>query len=465
MKKGRRYTRNEVQLISQSLLGKTLSEYTNSELVSISAEGNKGGLGQLIEKYVFGIDNNSDSEPDFIEAGIELKVTPYKKLANNQLSAKERLVLNIIDYMTEYKNTFYTSHFWFKNNIIQLLWYLWEPDKDKKNYKITHEKLLELADSEDLYQIKEDWNTIINKIKEGKAHEISEADTMYLGACTKGANAESIRKQPFSKVGAMQRAFCFKTSYMTQLVRKYIGDYSDVEKLLSNSKLSFKEYLDSVVNNYIGKTATELKEMLNLNGKTKDDYSRIVNRMFNLKRGLAKSDEFQKANIIPKTIRIEANGNINESISFPSFKFKELIKQEWETSDLKEELETTKYMFFIFIKEKGEYVFKGYKLWNMPEQVIENEIHKFWDDTIKIIKNGVHFVVENNKVSNNLPGASHNGIMHVRPHANKSAYRLNNGFSKGNININGDQLPNGEWMTKQCFWFNKEYIKSILNHD
>ena len=86
---------------------------------------------------MFGIDNNSESEPDFMPAGIELKVTPYKKIKDGKLSAKERLVLNIIDFMNEYKNEFKTSHFWFKNNTIQLLWYLWEPNKSKKDFKIT----------------------------------------------------------------------------------------------------------------------------------------------------------------------------------------------------------------------------------------------------------------------------------------------------------------------------------------
>ena len=237
MKKGRRYSREEIEVISKSALGKSINDLLSSELITIEdKEANKGGLGQLIEKYLFGIDNNSDSEPDFMPAGIELKVTPYKKLKDGKLSAKERLVLNIIDFETEYKNEFKSSHFWFKNNKIELLWYLWEPNKDKKDYIITHEKLLELSNNEDLKQIEKDWNTIIDKIKQGKAHEISEADTMYLGACTKGANAKSLRTQPFSEIKAMQRAFCFKTSYMTQLVRKYIGNYENVEKVLKNRK-------------------------------------------------------------------------------------------------------------------------------------------------------------------------------------------------------------------------------------
>lgn len=307
------------------------------------------------------MDNNSDSEPDFMPAGIELKVTPYKRIKKNELSAKERLVLNIIDYETEYKNEFRSSHFWYKNNKIQLLWYLWEAGKDKKDLKITHEKLLELSKNEDLKQIEEDWNLIIKKIREGKAHEISEADTMYLGACSKGANALSTRKQPFSDIPAMQRAFCFKNSYMTQLVRKYIGNYSDVEKVLKNTTDSFSEFVNSVITKYKGKTQKELMKEFGIESTAKNINSMLINRMFNVKSELDKTDEFQKANIVPKTIRIEENGRIKECISFPAFEFTDIVEQNWETSDLKEQFETTKYMFFIFKCENGEYVFKDIK--------------------------------------------------------------------------------------------------------
>ena len=320
MKKGRRYNRQEIEIISKSAIGKSLNDTLNSELITIKdKEANKGGLGQLIEKYLFGMDNNSDSEPDFMPAGIELKVTPYKQIKGGKLSAKERLVLNIIDFETEYKNEFKSSHFWYKNSKIELLWYLWEPNKDKKDYVITHEKLFELAKSEDLNQIEKDWNTIINKIRQGKAHEISEADTMYLGACPKGANSKSLRTQPFSSIKAMQRAFCFKTSYMTQLVRKYIGDYSDVESILKNSKDSFDEFINKVINKYKEKTQKELMKELNVETKAKNVFSIIISRMFNVKSKLKETEEFQKANIIPKTIRVEENGNIKESMSFPTF--------------------------------------------------------------------------------------------------------------------------------------------------
>ena len=457
MKKGRLYNRQEIELISKSAIGKSVNDILNTEVITIEdKEANKGGLGQLIEKYLFGMDNNSDSEPDFMPAGIELKVTPYKKIKGGKLSAKERLVLNIIDYMTEYKNTFRSSHFWYKNNKIQLLWYLWEANKDKKDLIITHEKLLELEKNEDLKQIEEDWNFIINKIREGKAHEISEADTMYLGACSKGANALSTREQPFSDIPAMQRAFCFKNSYMTQLVRKYIGDYSNVEKILKGTNDTFNEFVLNVIAKYKGKSQNELMNEFNIDTKAKNVNSMLISRMFNVKSKLSETEEFQKAKIIPKTIRIEENGRIKESISFPYFKYTEIVNQDWETSDLREELETTKYMFFIFKMENGEYIFKGIKLWNMPEIDIETSVMEMWKKTYNTIKTGnIVKSIENGIRKTNFVGMSENNVCHVRPHGR-------NASDVCKLPV-ADRLTGATEYTKHCFWINNNYIRKIFN--
>ena len=457
MKKGRLYNRQEIELISKSAIGKSVNDILNEEIVTVEdKDANKGGLGQLIEKYLFGMDNNSDSEPDFMPAGIELKVTPYKKIKGDKLSAKERLVLNIIDYMTEYKNTFRSSHFWYKNNKLQLLWYLWEANKDKKDLIITHEKLLELEKNEDLKQIEEDWNFIINKIREGKAHEISEADTMYLGACSKGSNALSTREQPFSDIPAMQRAFCFKNSYMTQLVRKYIGDYSNVEKILKGTNDTFNEFVLNIIAKYKGKSQNELMKEFNIDTKAKNVNSMLISRMFNVKSKLSETEEFQKAKIIPKTIRIEENGRIKESISFPYFKYTEIVNQDWETSDLREELETTKYMFFIFKMENGEYIFKGIKLWNMPEIDIETSVMEMWKKTYNTIKTGnIVKSIENGIRKTNFVGMSENNVCHVRPHGKNA-----NDVCKLPV---ADKLTGATEYTKHCFWINNNYIRKIFN--
>ena len=104
-----------------------------------------------------------------------------------------------------------------------LIFYLYEENILPMNYEITEAFILNLVDDiskEDMEIIKKDWDYLMMMIKEGSAHLISESQTMYLGACTKGINNKSLRKQPFSDQMAMQRAFCLKQSYMTYLIRE-----------------------------------------------------------------------------------------------------------------------------------------------------------------------------------------------------------------------------------------------------
>lgn len=74
----------------------------------------------------------------------------------------------------------------------------------------------------------------------------------------------------------------------------------------------------------------------------------IISRMFGVKSNLSETDEFLKANIIPKTLRIDKSGRIKESMTFPAFKFTEIACLSWENSEFREVLESTKYMFSVF---------------------------------------------------------------------------------------------------------------------
>ena len=459
----KKYTEEEIRILAHSAIGKTFGELQEMDVKTVKSEDydvnteifNKAFFGHIFENNVYKYGSNSISAPDFEDAGIELKVTPYKKNKDNSLSAKERLVLNIINYMEEYKNDFFNSHFWYKNNRIQIIWYLYEQGINKKDLKVTHEKLFTFPE-EDLKVVIEDWNAIIRKIKDGKAHEISEADTMYLGACTKGANSQSLRQQPFSPIKAMQRAFCLKASYMTQLVRKYIENYENVEKIIGNREITFKEFINNVINKYKGMTQKQLMEEFNIESSAKNLNAMLISRMFGVKGNLSETDEFLKANIVPRTIRVEENGRIKESMPFPAFKFTDIVNQEWETSDLREELESTKYMFFVFKMINGEYVFKGIKLWNIPELTLQNEVKNMWDKTIEVIKSGniVKEIDNNGNRTTNFPGMSENKVCHVRPHARDS---------KDTFELPvRDKLTNVTEYTKHCFWLNNKYLEEIL---
>ena len=215
-----------IEAYSQKLIGKTFSELIDDYLAENIGENqeskaiyksnvNKGSLGNLVEKYFFHYEPNSSPELDFPEAGVELKVTPYKIVSKDRKVAKERLIINMIDYMTVINETFEDSHFWKKAKLILLVYYLYQQEiQNKLDYQIHYSKLFTPPKS-DLPTIIHDFETILNKIKAGKAHELSGADTDYLEAATKSSDSSIRRPQPYSSEPAKPRAFAFKNSYMT----------------------------------------------------------------------------------------------------------------------------------------------------------------------------------------------------------------------------------------------------------
>ena len=125
-----------------------------------------------------------------------------------------------------------------------------------------------------------------------------------------------------------------------------------------------------------------------------------------------------KANIVPKTIRINKNGSIKESMSFPTFKFTEIINENWKDSELREMFNTTKFMFAVFKEYDGKYHFENIKFWNMSVSILDNDVKSVWDKTINVIKKGeIVNTVKNGKRITNFPGMSENEYCHVRPHA------------------------------------------------
>ena len=220
------HNKTSVLNFAKKLQGKTLRDVLNPDRVSqierkLISAGNKGRFGQLVENHYFEYESNSDSSPDF-PCGLELKITPLKVLKNGTLSPKERMVCNIINFMTIVDENWESSTFLSKNVETLLVCYVDPLDASigQLDYKFLDVRVHNLHDSGDIKQFEQDWNVIVNKIKSGNAHNISESDTKFLGACTKGADSKSVRGQPFSNEMAMQRAFCFKTQYMRELLNR-----------------------------------------------------------------------------------------------------------------------------------------------------------------------------------------------------------------------------------------------------
>lgn len=453
-------TKEELLYKASTAEGKTFGEIDKSG--RIKNEKAKGHLGQIIEESFFGYEVNSKKEADFNELGVELKVTPFKRNKNGTLSAKERLVLNIINYEEEVKNDFESSSFWKKNKEILMMFYEWMPELKRADYKIIKAYLHQYPE-EDLEIIKQDWNTIVEKIKAGLAHELSEGDTNYLGACPKGANKKSLRSQPFSNIKAMQRAYALKQSYMTSIVRKVINQ-EDLVKFSTAEELKHKslfEVLKDRFNPYVGMTLEEIadKTHLSINYQSKSFLQEFVSGLLGIKgTKLNEIEEFSKANIQLKTVRLEPNGIPKEHMSFKNINFLQWKNESWEDSWLKNYFEETKLLFVVFQYKETEkqnkdrkLYFKGITLWNMPMKEIDSRLKDFWIHVKDLINSGIELIPIEQKnrtiVKNNLPKPGYNGLCHIRPKARDGKDKTS--------------LPDGRLITKQAFWLDNSYIAEI----
>jgi DNA mismatch repair protein MutH len=433
--------------------------------------GGKGNLGQIIEKYYFSYAPNSISEPDFPEAGLELKTSPLKRLKRGGFAAKERLVLNIINYMEVHKEEFETSTLWKKNARLLLIFYLHEPDTDLLDYRL---KLIAEWNypETDLKVIRHDWNTINDKVKAGKAHEISEGDTFYLGACTKGSTAiKSFREQPFSHKKAKQRAYSLKQGYVNHIIANISGEEDEkYGRIIARPQIleaspSIEKTILSMFEPFYGKSAREVQLQLGLDikQKSKGYYASLTKAMLGI--DLDKEiEEFEKAGICReqiKTVRVETDDRIRESVSFPAFSFSRIYNHNWIDSNLKDIIER-KFLFLFFKMHKGEYRFNGAKFWNMPFEE-RNEMRKVWLRTKEVIQKGkiVRELKRNKKGKiyrlNNFPKMIESPVGHVRPHGRDS--------KDTNPLPVRDEMTDEIAFTKQSFWINSDYVRDNIFHE
>ena len=441
-----------IEAYGEKLIGKTFAEVCEKDDISQAMvvretanyevrhenKKRKGGLGELIEERYFHYPANNDARPDFEKAGVELKVTPYKINKNGSISAKERLILTMIDYSTVVNEDFKNSHMWKKARLILLIYYLYQKEiKNRLYYKIGYVKLFSPPE-QDVKIIEHDFYIITEKIKAGKAHELSESDTLYLGAAPKAATSQDRRRQPFSSELAKPRAFAFKSSYMTYVLNNYIisGKVTYEAIVKGKTEDSFEDYVVNKINAYCGYTVKELcKEFqIDTNKKPKNLEAMLAYRMLGIKGNHA--EEFEKANIVVKTIRIENNNTIKENMSFPTFKFKDLVEEDWDDSTFGNYLRETRFLFVVYKFDKfKELHLKGCQFWNIPYKDLEGAVRNVWEKTKEVLETGLKVEVRSGRHYNNF-----------RRNA-QDTY----------------ELPDGRQFPKQCFWLNSSYILKQLN--
>lgn len=454
-------TKEQIFEKAETILHKSLREVISKEALGIIETQigeygmkRKGFLGDLIEKHFFDINPGNISEPDFKIAEVELKTTPLKKHSNNKLVSKERLVFSMINYDTVVNETWKLSSFLKKNKSLLLMFYLWMENKSILDYEFKFVHLLNLLEDisdEDVFQIQKDWEYIVSKIKRGEAHLLSEGDTYYLGACTKAANSRVVRDQPMNRAPAKPRAFSFKQQYINYLIQtKLLGEKTNTDSIFKKQRRieTIEDVIKEKFSVFIGKTDKEILNKLgsNLGTKAKSYKRLIVNRILDVNSN--NIEELEKANITLKVITLEHTGTLRESMSFPAFDYKDLVTQIWNDeeeesmADFHLQLETKKFLFVVFQKQKGSahIVLKKTMFWNFPMKDI-SEAESVWQKTIDCINEGRY---------DKLPKLKDSHVAHVRPHGKDSTDTIS--------------TPQNTQEMKRCFWLNAKYIQQAIEN-
>lgn len=451
---------------ARELLGKSIHDlYPKATPLNTG----KGNLGQCVETYHFGYAINGTSEADFSSAGIELKCTPLKTIKDGSMVSKERLVLNVINYIEEYDKTFETSSFTHKNALLLLMFYLHIAGIEKLDFVFKIIRLWSIP-KEDLKIFMDDWNVIHTKIVNGLAHELSEGDTLYLAACVKGLKGgKNKREQKKGNVLADQRAYSIKSAYLNHIIvdslshpemfdgvvmtpkqkstiEKRKAEIGNIVKSVTEYKQgeTFEQLITRRFKPYIGMSIAEIAVRLKtkISSSPKAISYSVCRAILGVKeRHIA---EFEKAGLQLKTIRLEHNGNLKEAMSFQTIKYKEIVgEDEWDASDWYDTIAARRFLFIVFRKKESgspnDAVLEQVFFWSMPRKDIE-VAETFWRDTRDKVRAGdySHFI-----------RSTEHSICHVRPKAKNAADLA--------------ETPQGGKAKKMCYWLNRDYILNIVN--
>lgn len=431
-----------IEMFAKRLKGHTIRELTDDEGLGgqVTVSSDKGGFGVALERIYFRIaPPNDEGVPDFNEAGLELKSCPTLR-RNDRLVAKERLVLSIINYDKLADEDWPTSTFLRKNGLMLLLFYLHEDGVAVVDLRVTLVGNWRFP-AEDLLIIRSDWERIKAKVRAGKAHELSEGDTLYLGACTKDACSRASRTQPFSPTKAKQRAFSLKQSYVNSVIerirlRDEVEDLSnkvikDPEEL---AQRSFEQLVEDRFQPFLHKTVDEIVEGFGLPYKrnAKDYNALLTRRILGVKDRVK---EFEMADVMVRSILLETKGGLKESVSFPAFDYLELAKEDdWDTSSVKQMFERR--FFFVVYQKRPDGIRELSKVmfWSMPAKDL-SEVEKVWRDATDKVRKGRY---------DELPRISDSPVSHIRPHGRNAQDKV--------------IAPDGSMVLKRSFWLNAKYV-------
>lgn len=422
---------------------------------AIAAHGikGKGDFGQALERHYFFYDLNSEARADFSEAGLELKTAGVLPDGDGW-KAKERLKLGSLNYHSILTESFDRSAFLEKNRRLLVVCHEYEKGKPVTKRVV---RLVDIWDipEEDLIQMEAEWNLIASYVRDGRAHELSEGLTDYLGAATSGqGKGRDFVTQPNSPQLAKKRALAFKQPYVNRIVKEFearqtrerleeaslVTNLQELERAGDIERLVLQRFEP-----FLGLTEAEAWDKLDPGIKRPSPNNKNRRQWLNAAilgvPGKRNIEEFDKAGIQMRSFPLQTRGRKpKEDFPFPAFDFHDLVGERWETSALRTNLLNRFLTVFYRRDDTGVYTLEDAVFWGFPEELLDAEARATWVHTVRSIRQG--------KVDE-LPKSSDTGLVFVRTHGLDSRDLV--------------RLPNGLEVPKVSFWLHKDFLQGVFD--
>lgn len=465
--------KNSVAKYTKLLENKTLNDFIQDNKANINSK-NKGNFGQLIENIFFFIKTNNYDGADFPDIPLELKVAGVEPTSSRDRHVnisgdwkqKEVLPLSAISFNGIVKEEFLTSKFLEKNKNLLLIFYKYKSRQSPLDNEIKITGIWSFSEipEHDKKIIIDDWEKIKSKVMKGDAHNLSKKDTNYLEAMPSN-NVNSFTTQPFNKEKARTKKFAFKHGYMHSVIAKLGSSNIQTESLYKegDENISLSEKIYEKFKPYVGMSGDEIASILGIeNLECKNAYSRVTNKLLNKifnvpddKKIGSYIEEFSKAEIKIKTIRLNSKNMPHEDVSLSStLIFEEIIDEDWDNSRYKNFIDNK--FLFIFFKESAKgFVLDKISYWNINNEDLK-EAKRVWEIAKNRIENGqiINYFDSRNRAISFFPKSVDSYMAHVRTKGRDSK-------DTAKLPVK-DNLTGAEDFPKHCFWFNKEYIRDNI---
>ncbi|ALD66588.1 MutH/Sau3AI family endonuclease [Spiroplasma cantharicola] len=430
----------EVFEIAQKAIGKTLRELAGNNLDRIRYFDNKEKVKHVIQQAVFDIGLMSKMEYTFEDLQLELKPVALKYNKYGELIVKERMVLNDIYYDEIVNETFKTSRFINKNQLLLIMTYIHDYEKDFLDYQIKDAFIIDISRQKEFFLIVNDWLAIQEKVKKGKAEDLNEGFTNILSASTKSQNRIDLKKQPYSNVLVRFRNYSFNINFLKEIISKKIRKIDYLNEIFEEKEVNdisdfkneqIEEYLKSIIGTDIS-SYTESKA---------NQWHQMAFENY-LKENNKEMYDFIKVTNYKLIHKLTDNSNLQEQIStnYELDPF-EILNDEFEESTFYQDIILKTYIVIMIDKSNNQVL--NFKLFRLSDADIKKAQSVFYNARKEIQR--IIAIGKTEEIEPNFTKIKDNLAIHLRKSkkANNTIYKVNNKEFK---------IPSYE------FWINKDVI-------